>query len=96
MLSPEGTRAGLTLATAPCGPTQVPAGPQGHLQLHDIATGRGAHQAGAHVLGIAVEGADVARVLVVIHHLPRHSVREGHSTRPPPFPVFRSPLTFLW
>lgn len=67
-------------------PTHVPARPQGHLQLHDIAAGRGAHQAGAHVLGIAVQGTDVARVLVVIHHLPKKQ-RQGVSGNATPLPL---------
>lgn len=39
------------------------------LQLHDIATGRGADEAGANVLVALLEGADVPRVVVVIQDL---------------------------
>ena len=40
-----------------------------YLQLHDVATGGRAHQAGAHVRLAFVERADIARILVVVEHL---------------------------
>jgi len=39
------------------------------LELHDISAGRGANETRSHVGIVLVEGADVARALVVLYHL---------------------------